>query len=114
MIGSAACAFATPALYSAPAVWLLALAVVWGATVVADSAQFSALVADASPPEHVGTALTLQTCAGFLLTMLTIRLTPVVADLIGWRWTFVLLAPGPVLGAVAMTRLQRLRPGTRP
>jgi MFS family permease len=109
MIGSAACALATPVLYTAPAGWILLLAVVWGATVVADSAQFSALVADASPPEHVGTALTLQTCAGFLLTMVTIRLMPVIAEPIGWRWTFVLLAPGPILGAVAMTRLERLR-----
>jgi MFS family permease len=107
MVGSAACALATPLLYSAPAVCLLALAVVWGATVVADSAQFSALVTDATPPEHVGTALTLQTCAGFLLTMLTIRLTPVVADWLGWRWTFLMLAPGPVLGAIAMTRLRK-------
>ncbi len=109
MIGSAACALATPVLYTAPAGWILLLAVVWGATVVADSAQFSALVADASPPEHVGTALTLQTCAGFLLTMVTIRLMPVIAEPIGWRWTFVLLAPGPILGALAMTKLDRLR-----
>jgi MFS family permease len=109
MIGSAACALLTPAFYSAAPVWLLALAVLWGATVVADSAQFSALVADASPPEHVGTALTLQTCAGFLLTIVTIRLTPVVADLVGWRWTFWLLAPGPILGAMAMKKLQRPR-----
>ena len=75
---------------------------------VADSAQFSALVADASPQEHVGTALTLQTCAGFLLTMVTIRLMPMIADAIGWRWTFLVLAPGPILGAVALTRLRRL------
>jgi MFS family permease len=111
MIGSAACALATPALYAAPTALLFLLAVIWGATVVADSAQFSALVADASPPEHVGTALTLQTCAGFLLTMLTIRLLPIVADLIGWRWTFVVLAPGPILGVVAMTRLLRYDTG---
>jgi MFS family permease len=109
MIGSAACALATPALYSAAPAWLLALAVIWGATIVADSAQFSALVADASPPEHVGTALTLQTCAGFLLTIVTIRLTPVVADLVGWRWTFWLLAPGPILGAMAMKKLAALK-----
>jgi MFS family permease len=108
MVGSAACALATPALFTAPSFWMLALAIVWGATVVADSAQFSALVADASPQEHVGTALTLQTCAGFLLTMVTIRLMPVIAGAIGWRWTFLVLAPGPILGAVAMTRLGRL------
>jgi MFS family permease len=111
MVGSAACALATPALFTAPAFWMLALTVIWGATVVADSAQFSALVADASPQEHVGTVLTLQTCAGFLLTMVTIRLMPMIADAIGWRWTFLVLAPGPILGAVAMTRLRRLGDG---
>ena len=106
MIGSATCALATPLVYSASSFWLIALAIVWGATVVADSAQFSALVADAAPPDHIGTALTLQTCAGFLLTMFTIRLAPIAADLVGWRWTFVLLAPGPLLGAAAMKRLE--------
>jgi MFS family permease len=106
MIGSATCALATPLVFSASGFWLIALAIVWGATVVADSAQFSALVADAAPPDHIGTALTLQTCAGFLLTMLTIRLAPIAADLVGWRWTFVLLAPGPLLGAAAMKRLE--------
>jgi MFS family permease len=111
MVGSAACALATPVLFTAPAFWMVTLAVIWGATVVADSAQFSALVADASPQEHVGTALTLQTCAGFLLTMVTIRLMPMIADAIGWRWTFLVLAPGPILGAVAMTRLRRLGDG---
>ena len=49
-----------------------------------------------------------RTCAGFLLTMVTIRLMPMIADAIGWRWTFLVLAPGPILGAVAMTRLRRL------
>jgi MFS family permease len=105
---SAACCAAAGFAYGGP-VWLLfVLAVVWGFAVVADSAQFSALVADASPQEHVGTALTLQTCAGFLLTMVTIRLMPVIADAIGWRWAFLVLAPGPIFGAGAMTRLRRL------
>ena len=81
------------------------LAVVWGFSVVADSAQFSALVAEYSPRTHVGTALTLQTCAGFLLTMISMRLLPAVAASIGWRWAFLLLVPGPVLGALAMRRL---------
>ena len=69
---------------------------VWGFAVVADSAQFSALVAEYSPRTHVGTALTLQTCVGFLLTMISIRLVPAFAGQFGWRWAFVLLVPGTV------------------
>lgn len=109
MLASAACALLTPAIFAASPTAVLVLAVIWGATVVADSAQFSALVAEASPPAHVGTALTLQTCAGFLLTTLTIRLAPAVAAGVGWQWTFLLLAPGPLLGAAAMKRLESAR-----
>ena len=75
---------------------------VWGFAVVADSAQFSALVSEHAPRDHVGTALTLQTCVGFLLTMVTIELLPRVADYTGWRWASLLLVPGPLLGAWAM------------
>jgi MFS family permease len=78
---------------------------VWGFSVVADSAQFSALVSEYSPRTHVGTALTLQTSVGFLLTIASIRLLPWVASLVGWRWTFLVLVPGPVLGAAAMSAL---------
>ena len=71
------------------------------------AAQFSALVSEFSPRTHVGTALTLQTCLGFLLTMVSLRLLPLVAASVGWRWSFLLLVPGPVLGALAMKRLAR-------
>jgi MFS family permease len=108
MIGSGGCALASGAFFEAPPPLFLALAVMWGTTVIADSAQFSALVADATPSHHVGTALTLQTCVGFLLTMLPIRLVPALAAAVGWQWTFLLLAPGPLLGTIAMRRLQRL------
>ena len=80
----------------------LAVAVVWGFSVVADSAQFSALVSESSGRTHVGTALTLQTCAGFLLTMISMRLLPAVAASIGWQWMFLVLVPGPVAGALTM------------
>ena len=84
---------------------LYVLAVVWGFSVVSDSAQFSALVTEYSPREHVGTALTLQTCAGFLLTTVSMRLVPALAADYGWQWTFLALVPGPLLGALAMRRL---------
>jgi MFS family permease len=107
MLASAACALFTPFFFGAPLGVLLALAIVWGFTVVADSAQFSALVADHTARTHVGTALTLQTSAGFLLTMISIRLVPPAAALAGWRYAFLFLVPGPVLGAIAMHRLRK-------
>jgi len=87
--------------------WLLApLAWTWGFFVVADSAQFSALVTERAPPHAVGTALTLQTSLGFLLTTATIQLVPSLADSIGWQWAFLVLACGPVAGWEAMRRLR--------
>ena len=113
MLTSAACAVAAGLVFGAPLPLLLALAMVWGFSVVADSAQFSALVAEFSPRTHVGTALTVQTCAGFLLTMVTLRLLPAIAAQAGWRWAFLLLVPGPLLGAAAMQRLERLQRSPR-
>src|SRR3954464_6975099 len=106
MLASAACALLSPLAYAAPLAVLLLLAIVWGFTVVADSAQFSALVTEHTPRTHVGTALTLQTSAGFLLTMVSIRLVGSVGPG-GWRWVCLLLVPGPLLGAWAMKRLER-------
>jgi len=106
MIVSGACCAIAGFLFHAPAPFLLIFAVVWGVAVVADSAQLSALVAQYSPRDHVGTALTIQTCAGFLLTMMSIRLLPIAAQAIGWQWVFLCLVPGPWLGARAMRSLQ--------
>jgi MFS family permease len=81
------------------------IALVWGIAVVADSAQFSACVTELAPQEYVGTAVTMQTAAGFLLTMATIRLVPVWSASWGWQWAYVPLALGPALGIAAMRRL---------
>ena len=105
LMTSAACAATSWLFFGAPTPVLLVFVVVWGFSVVADSAQFSALVSEYSPRTHVGTALTLQTSIGFLLTIASIRLLPWVASLVGWKWTFLVLVPGPVLGAAAMSRL---------
>jgi MFS family permease len=86
--------------------WLLTpLAFVWGVTVIADSAQFSTLVTRSVPQHAVGTALTLQTSLGFLLTTFSIQLVPPIAEQLGWRWSFVVLAIGPALGIAAIARL---------
>jgi MFS family permease len=105
LITSALCAATSWLVFAAPFAVLLLFVVVWGFSVVADSAQFSALVSEYSPRTHVGTALTLQTSIGFLLTIGSIRLLPWVASMVGWRWTFLVLVPGPVLGAAAMSAL---------
>ena len=89
--------------------WLLLIvAAVWGATVVADSAQFSSCVTELGDPQYIGTALTLQMCIGFLLTTISIQLIPRMVELLTWRYAFVILAPGPLLGVIAMLRLRSL------
>jgi MFS family permease len=105
MIISGACCAAAAFVFRAPPPLVFAFAAVWGVAIVADSAQLSALVAQYSPRDHVGTALTLQTCSGFLLTMASIRLMPVAAQAIGWQWVFACLVPGPALGALALRGL---------
>jgi MFS family permease len=108
MAVSGACCIAIGFLFQANPLALLALATVWGAAVVADSAQFSACVTELGDPRYMGTALTIQTCLGFLLTMGSIEVVPRIASAVGWRWAFAVLAPGPALGVLAMLRLRGL------
>jgi len=90
-------------------VWItFVIVVIWGTAIVPDSAQFSALVADAAPPDHTGTLLTFQTALGFALTFLTVQATPVLAAALGWPVVLAGLAIGPALGIVAMNRLRRM------
>jgi MFS family permease len=93
--------------------WMGAVALVWGLTIVSDSAQFSASVTELSEPDRIGTMLTLQTCVGFLLTLVTIQAVPWFAEMIGWRHAFAPLAIGPFLGVLAMLRLRRLPEATK-
>jgi MFS family permease len=107
MLVSGCCALASPALYWLP-LWLaLPVLLVWGVSIVADSAQFSAIVTEVVDDRLRGTALTLQTALGFLLTLVSIRLTSAIAGQWGWQWAFPVLAIGPALGALAMHRLRR-------
>jgi len=105
---SGACCIAIGFVFGRSEYALLAIALIWGASVVADSAQFSACVTELGDPRYIGTALTIQTCIGFLITTLTIGLVPVLVAHIGWRYAFAFLAPGPFLGIVAMMRLRSL------
>jgi sugar phosphate permease len=82
---------------------------VWGAAVIADSAVFSTALTETADQRFVGTALTAQTATGFLLTVVTIHVVPVLADAVGWQYFFLALAIGPLSGAVAMARFGRAR-----
>ena len=104
MGASAVCALSIGFL---PAEVAVALGLVWGFAVVADSAQFSTLVTEHADQAYVGTALTLQLAVGFTLTVATIWIVPYVAEAAGWGWAFALLAAGPALGVAAMLRLRR-------
>lgn len=105
MAVSGACCLLIGFLYGKAPLALLVVAVIWGATVVADSAQFSACVTEYADPRYLGTALTMQTCIGFLITTVSIRMMPLLVARVGWEWAFAFLAPGPALGIVAMMRL---------
>jgi MFS family permease len=103
---SGTCALLTPLVFGHSPVLLVGLLLVWSVAVIADSAQFSTLVTRVVAPHAIGTALTLQTSIGFLLTTITIQLVPLVAGAIGWRYAFPVLAVGPALGIAAIRRLR--------
>ncbi len=105
MAVSGACALVIGFLFGSP-IWIVVLVgVIWGITVVGDSAQFSTIVTEKADQVYVGTALTLQLALGFTLTVVTIWLIPMLQSEVGWRLAFAFLTPGPALGIVAMLRL---------
>ena len=109
LVVSGACALVIGFAFGGPAWIIVVIGIVWGLTVVSDSAQFSASVTELSDRSLVGTMLTVQTCIGFLLTLLTIHLMPYAVALLGWTYAFTILAIGPACGVWAMARL-RARP----
>jgi MFS family permease len=81
---------------------------IWGLTAVADSAQFSAAATELSDQSMVGSALAFQMGVGFAITIFVIWLLPVLAEYQGsWRWVFLILVPGPFIGALSMLLLRR-------
>jgi MFS family permease len=105
LVTSGTCCIASPIFFAAPTLVLVVFLLVWGASVIADSGVFSTALSETTDTRFVGTALTAQTAIGFLLTVVTIQFVPVVADLVGWQYAFLFLAPGPLIGAVAMSAL---------
>ena len=106
MAVSGTCAATIGFLFGGNPLPLVALALVWGVSIVADSAQFSASIAELAERARVGTMLTVQTALGFTLTLVTIHLMPYLVDALGWRYAFLPLAIGPALGVWAMARLR--------
>ena len=105
---SGLCALVTGALASAPMPVLVVVCLIWGISVIADSAQFSSCVIELAEPDHIGTALTLQNAVGFFIALISIHLVPLVADAFGWWASFAMLAIGPVMGVIAMARLRAM------
>ena len=105
---SGACCLLSPLFFGAVTPAVVVFLAVWGAAVIADSGVFSTALSETADQRYVGTALTVQTAVGFTLTVVTIQLLPVVAELVGWQYAFWLLAPGPALGVVAMLRFGRV------
>jgi MFS family permease len=106
MAVSGSCALVIGFFFGGPPALIVAVGLIWGISIIADSAQFSATVTELSDRSLIGTMLTIQTCVGFLLTLVSIHLIPFVVDLVGWRYAFAVLAVGPFLGIVAMLRLR--------
>ena len=111
MAASGLCCLLIGVLFGKAFPLVVAVTLVWGFFVVADSAQFSALVTEFAPRDAAGTALTLQTCAGFLVASVTLQGVPWIAEGVGWRWAFPVLALGPAAGIAAINRLRRGAPG---
>jgi hypothetical protein len=114
MIVSGFCAVAVGWVFDGP-LWLFIPVVgLWGIAVIGDSAQFSAAVTELADRRLVGTTLSLQLGAGFALSMAAIWLVPHVASFLGgWRWAFLVLAPGPLIGAASMLLLRRSADSSR-
>ena len=119
MAVSGTCSVIVGFLFGGAPLLLVLICVIWGISIVADSAQFSASIAELSPPPWVGTMLSLQTAMGFTLTLITIHLMPYLVAALSWQYAFAPLALGPIAGIYAMTRLrahpasQRLAGGRR-
>lgn len=108
MIVSGGCALAIGFAFDGPPWLFITILVIWGVSVIGDSAQFSAMVTELADQRFVGTALSVQLGLGFGLTAVAIWLMPRIADLLGsWRWAFLALVPGPSIGASAMLLLRR-------
>ncbi len=107
MIASGACALMIGTLtYAAPTALIVVIAMVWGASVVSDSPQFSTIVTEVADPAYVGTAVTMQLAVGYVFTIGGVFAIPALLSELSWSWVFAVLTPGPLLGALAIHQLR--------
>jgi len=108
MVVSGACALGIGLAFGGPSWLFITILIIWGVSIIGDSAQFSAMITELSDRRFVGTALSVQLGLGFALTVVAIWLMPRMAYVLGsWRWAFLMLVPGPSVGAFAMLLLRR-------
>ena len=107
MLISASCSIMIGFTFGQYILLTIIISIIWGISIIADSAQFSAAVSEIAEEEYVGTALTFQMCIGFLVTIFSINLIPVIQRMIGWEWAFIILAIGPILGTITMFKYKR-------
>ncbi len=103
---SGTCCLVAGLFFSTPGV-LTVVCLIWGFSVIADSAQFSTAVSELTDPRYVGTALQVQTAFGFLISMITLQIIPLLVASLGWETAFIVLVIGPVFGGVSMWMLRR-------
>ncbi|WP_114008789.1 MFS transporter [Cohaesibacter intestini] len=108
LAASGTCSLIIGPLFGGPVFLVVLVAILWGATVSPDSAQFSTAVGELSKPENRGTMLTMQTAIGFSLALVSVQLMPHWIALVGWHWAFTPLVAGPIFGIISMLRLRRL------
>ena len=105
MVVSACCCVLSLVVFGSSPLLLVPFVLIWGAAVIADSGQFSTALSQVTDPRYVGTALTVQTAMGFVITLITIHLVPIIVDLTDWRYALAILTLGPLVGSVALTNL---------
>ncbi|MZR30215.1 MFS transporter [Sneathiella sp. DP05] len=108
MAVSGTCAVTVGFMFGGSPLLLIIICLIWGISIVADSAQFSTCVIELSPRNMIGTMLTIQTSIGFLISLATIHLVPLFVETVSWRYAFAALAIGPLLGVIAMIKLRAL------
>lgn len=106
MLISCVCAFCIGFTFGGSWYVTIFIAIIWGASIIADSAQYSAAVTESAEDSYVGTALTFQMCIGFLLTIVSINLIPIIQHIVGWQWAFAFLAIGPAIGIIYMWKFK--------
>jgi len=107
LAASGLCCLLSPIVFWLPQSALFCFFIFWGMVVVGDSPQFSALNARYAPPHLVGSALTIVNCIGFTVTIISIQLLAGMQAILGAQFLLLLLAPGPILGAIVLLPLIR-------